>query len=460
MPIFELTLLRRTIPSSMYKVAQAAIIVAGATAIVKFVAFIKEAVVARFFGLSREMDAFVIAYSVVSFLVGILISTIQASLIPWLCGLDDRKAPTRDKMVNQALTITVLVATVFAFALFLSADWLITLVGYALPEQSHHLAAELVKVFSVSLFFVVINAFFHSILQKRKHFLITGLTPVFTPLAVVMSIVLFTDDYGIYTLAVGAVGGAITETSILLLLLTRLGACPRLTRPRISADLRNLMSQSWVMIVGAALMGSTLLVDRSMASTLGVGAVSALAYASRVPSLIDSLGATAIATAVLPYFSDMVSRKDWTACRQHLKVYAWVLFLVSFPVMLALVYASGDIVRLIFQRGEFTAQDTALVSSVQQMYLLAIPPFIIGMVAVRMLSALSMNYVLTLINISNVIINVALNIILRKRFGAAGIALSTVFVYLNSTFFCLYFAFRGMKRKEAESRGICRSVSG
>lgn len=449
MPIFELTLLRRRIPSSMHKVAQAAIIVAGATAIVKFVAFIKEAVIAKSFGLSREMDAFVIAYSVVSFLVGVLTSAIQASLIPWLSGLDGRKTLTRNETINQALTITVLVATVFALALFLSADWLVTLVGYALPEQSHHLATELVKVFSLSLFFVVINAFFYSILQKRKRFLIAGLTPVFTPLVVVMSIVLFTDNYGIYTLAVGAVGGAITETSILLLLLTRLGARPRLTKPRISADLRNLMSQSWVMIVGTALMGSTLLVDRSMASSLGVGSVSALVYASRVPSLIDSLGATAIATAVLPYFSDMVNRKDWAACRQHLKVYAWALFLVSFPVMLALVYASGDIVRLIFQRGEFTAQDTVLVASVQQIYLLSIPPFIVGMVAVRMLSALSMNYVLTLINISNVIVNVVLNFVLMKSFGVAGIALSTAFVYLNSTFLCLYFAFRGMKGKEA-----------
>jgi len=74
-----------------------------------------------------------------------------------------------------------------------------------------------------------------------------------------------------------------------------------------------------------------LLVDQSMAAMLPAGSVSALVYANRFVSVVLTLLAGAISTAVTPYFSGMIAVKDWTGCRDTLRTWVRPPRLVSAP---------------------------------------------------------------------------------------------------------------------------------
>jgi putative peptidoglycan lipid II flippase len=293
-----------------------------------------------------------------------------------------------------------------------------------------------------------VNKFFYSFLQKEKFFFFISICPILTPFIIITSIIIFVKNYGIYALAFGAISGSFTEMLFLFLFLFWYKAVPHFAVPTMNTVLRRLINQATIMMIGSALMGVIFLTDRAMAASLGVGAVSALSYGSRVPTLIESLGATAVATAVLPFFSEMVGKKDWNGCIRQLKNYAYGLLFLSIIVSSPLIYTSTEIVVHIFEHGVFTVDDTKLVSGVQQMYLLAIPPYIVGIIAIRMLSALSMNHFLVKIAILNVFCNIFLNYLLMKYLGVAGIALATVIIYINSAVFCFIISVKAIKTKQ------------
>ena len=177
-------------------------------------------------------------------------------------------------------------------------------------------------------------------------------------------------------------------------------------------------------------MGGTTLVDQAMATPLGQGSVSALNYGIKLSSLILQTGALAVGTAVLPYFSRMIAHEDWRAVRSTLRTYLGLAILASTAMSLFLILFSTPLVRLLFERGAFTAEDTALVSQIQALYALQIPFYIGGIIMVRLISAMKANYLLTIGAVVSLVLNIVLNLLFIEWFGVAGIALSTSGVYL------------------------------
>jgi putative peptidoglycan lipid II flippase len=126
----------------------------------------------------------------------------------------------------------------------------------------------------------------------------------------------------------------------------------------------------------------------------------------------------------------MVARHDWDGCRRILKSYVRSIALVTIPLTLAMVLLSHPLIRILFQRGAFTAADTKVVGRVLAFLALQIPFYLAAQLGVRFISALKKNSVLTVISAVNMVLNVVFNLILMKYWGVAGIALSTSFVYM------------------------------
>jgi putative peptidoglycan lipid II flippase len=271
-----------------------------------------------------------------------------------------------------------------------------------------------------------------AILNAGEHFGLPALSAILTPLSIIAFLLLLGKAWGIYTLAVGTVAGVALQAALLGWLLRVRGV---LLKPRWygwDPGLRKVIGQYAPMLAGALLMGSTELVDQSMAAMLPAGSVAALNYARKVVSLFTVVGAIPLSTAALPYFSQMVANQDWSGCRHILKVYSRYIVLVTVPITLGLVAFSHPLIRIVFQRGAFTAVDTGVVSRVQAFLSLQIPFYILGQLGVRFISSLKRNSVLMVIAGVNMVLNIIFNLILMRYAGVAGIALSTSFVYLVS----------------------------
>ena len=189
------------------------------------------------------------------------------------------------------------------------------------------------------------------------------------------------------------------------------------------------MSQYVPIVSATVLFSSSSFIDQAMAAFLGSGSVSALNYGSKIVQGINGIAVVALTTAVLPYLSQMVTVKDWNGLRHTLRTYTALIIVVTLPLTLGLVYFSEPMVRLLFQRGAFTAEDTYLVAQVQALFLLQIPFYLLDILVARLISSLNANYLLVWRSVLGVVINVLLNYVFMWWLGVAGIALSTSIVF-------------------------------
>ena len=238
--------------------------------------------------------------------------------------------------------------------------------------------------------------------------------------------------WGVHSVVAGLVGGIILQLLIVANSLKRRGLRFAPRWHGMDPSLRRLISQYFPAVAASAMMCSSQLIDQSMASVLAPGSVSVLTYGNRLVALVLTMGTIALGTAVLPYFSKMVAKSDWTGLRHTLKTYIRLIVLVTIPIVVLGIMLSKPLVEVMFQRGKFSSSDTVLVASVQSMLMLQLPFYSLSILFVRMISSLQANRLLIWGTVISVVVNISLNYILMKFMGVAGIALSTSVVYAVS----------------------------
>jgi putative peptidoglycan lipid II flippase len=211
------------------------------------------------------------------------------------------------------------------------------------------------------------------------------------------------------------------------------------------------LAQTAPLIVGSVLLGSSTLVDQSMAAMLGSGSVSALNYANKVIPMLLNIGTSSLSMAVLPRLSSLSANRDWAGMRQLLSAYTRVTIIVTVPLMTILILYSEPVVTLFFQGGAFTRQDTQLVARVQSLLCLEVPFYAVAMLFVNAISALKRNHILMLGTTISVTMNIALNYLLMKTLGLPGIALSTAGVYATACFYLYVMLYRALEERERET---------
>jgi len=282
--------------------------------------------------------------------------------------------------------------------------------------------------------------FYSTVLNADKKFALASLVPAFVPVCAMLCLVIFYQSWGIYALAVGTVVGVILEVIVLAVFVSRRGLSLLPCWHGMDDNLKAVMNQYLPMVAGAFFMSSTNLVDSSMAAMLAPGSVASLNYGNKVVALILGLGTAALATAVLPHFSTMVAKADWDGIRHTLKTYSNIIMLLTIPVSIVLIFFSHEIIVVLFERGKFSANSTSIVANLQSCYALQIPFYTLGILGVRLLSAMRMNQVLMWVGILSFIVNLLGNYFFMKFWGVFGIALSTTTVYVISAmtiFYCV-----------------------
>src|SRR5204862_7981653 len=85
------------------------------------------------------------------------------------------------------------------------------------------------------------------------------------------------------------------------------------------------------------------------------------------------ISSTALGTTIFPYFSRLVAADYWQGLRQTIRTYTRLILLTTIPLSAFVIVTSTHVVRIIFERGAFTASDTDAVARVQAIYALVIP---------------------------------------------------------------------------------------
>jgi putative peptidoglycan lipid II flippase len=435
------------------RIFRAAAIVTIAGVLVKLVATAKEFVLAGTFGRSDAMDAFLIAFLLPGLLVNLFSESMNQALIPTLVRVREVDGPAKAKeLLSSAMMWLVILLAGGSVAMGVAARLFFPLVAPHFSAGKLLLTEELFYGLLPVVLLAGIASNCASVLNTVDRFAWPALAPMAWPLAVMVGAWLLGPRVGIWILVYANVLGALVYALLVVWMMYRQGYGlswnwgrnwgRRATDPEIGNAMREVAGQYGPMLLSGLVASSGLLVDQGMAAALPSGSVSTLVYANRFVSVLLTLLAGAIATAVTPYFSQMVARKDWDGCRHTINTYVRLTALVSAPVALGLIFGSHLLVRLTYQHGAFGPKDTAAVAPVLAMYAIQLPFYIVSRVFYRYLVAIRRTSLILYCGIINLVLDVVLNLICMRWYGVAGIALATSLWTVSTFVFLCYWTYR------------------
>jgi putative peptidoglycan lipid II flippase len=434
------------------RIFRAAASVTAAGILVKIVATFKEIAVAGVYGRSDAMDAFLAAALIPGLLINLISESMNQALVPTLIRVREREGHDRaqELLSSSMLWMCVLLAAV-SVAMALAARGFFPLIA------SHFAAAKLdlsVRIFYALLPVVLITGIATNctaVLNTFDRFALPALAVVINPVIVIAGALLLSGRLGIWAMVYATLAGALLHAAVVAGMMDSHGYRFRLRWHGMNEATREVAHQYGPVLLSGMVASGGLLVDQSMAAMLPAGSVSALVYANRFVSVVLTLLAGAVSTAVTPYFSRMIALGDWGGCRHTLRTWVRLTALVSAPIALALIAGARPLIRLTLQHGAFGQGDTAVVAPVLMMYALQIPFFVCSRVFYRFLVAMRRTDLIFYCGTINLILDIVLNLILMRWFGVAGIALATSLWTVSSFAFLWYWTRKLLPASTAEA---------
>ena len=409
------------------RLLNASLLVAVFFGLDKIVALGRQVLIARYFGLNPVLDAYNTANNLPDLLFALISGgALAMAFIPVLSetlNRDGRAAAWRlfSLVVNLAFVVTAAGAALLALnPLFLVR--LVVAPGFAPPQQA--LVAELMRLNLIATLLFSISGLVMGALQTYQHFLLPAIAPLLYNAGQIFGVVVLGPRFGIHGLAYGVILGALLHLAIQLPGLARYGFrwTPKLTTA--DSGVQRVLRLMGPRILTLGLLNLIFIANDNLASHLGAGAVSALAYGWLILQLPETVIGTAAGTALLPTLSELVARGESAELKRLVRRALLILLALTIPVMLAGQVLLRPAIKLIFEGRAFTPENSELVILASRMFLLGLMGHSLVEVAARTFYAHLDARTPLLMAVLTLGLYVLLAVGLSQGLGLAGLALA------------------------------------
>ncbi len=417
---------------------RAALVVAGGLVLSNFTGFLARILIARAFGTGADNDAFRAAFRIPDLLYTLLAGgALGSAFIPtfatYLATGQGQRAWTLARAVAlRVLLVLAAVALVVAIlAPFIMRAGIVP--GFA-PDQAD-LTAVLMRIMLISTVIFSVSGLLMGILQSNGTFLAAALAPSFYNVGMIIGATLL-NKFGIYGLAIGVVIGALLHLFVQLPALRRvLRETTTDDRPLttddesavvggrssvVTSDVAQILRMMGPRVLGLGAVQVNFIVNTRIASQMQTGAVSALDTAFAIMILPLAAIAQSIGTALFPEISKHAARGDKSAFSQAVTKALNVILALSAPAALGLAMLGEPLIRILFERGAFTAQSTQFVAVALAWFALGLIAHAALEVIARAFYALKDSTRPALLSVLSMVLNVPLSLILARLFEQWG----------------------------------------
>jgi putative peptidoglycan lipid II flippase len=408
-------------------IARNVLLVSGAFALAAAVGLIRNAIIARQFGIGAALDAYTAAFKLPDLLFTIVAGgALATAFIPVFTGLlalNDREGAWRlaSAITNWVTLITGGLALVVAIA----APWLVRVViapGFDAAQTAETVAVMRVVLISTVIF--GISSLQGSVLHGFKHFLLPALAPVAYSLGIIAGALWLAPRWGILGLAVGAVIGAILHLAIKIPGLIRFGFRWWPILHAREGSVRRVVVLMIPRVLDLGVFHVTLLATTNLASRLGAGSVSALEWGWDAMQLPETIIGTAFGLVAFPTLAELAARGDRDGLRDTLTESLRSVLSLAVPAAVGLILLGRPLLALLYQRGAFDAQATEAVYVALFFYALGLVAHSCLELAARTFFAQQDTVTPLLLAIASATLNIGLGVILMGPLGYGGLALA------------------------------------
>jgi len=405
--------------------------VGGLTGASRILGFVRDILTAAILGAGPIADAFFVALKLPNFFRRVTAEgAFSVAFIPLYSEKIEKEGQDQASLfASNAFSIMVMFLLPFTLLAMVAMPFIIYAIAPGFHDEPlrYDTAVELGRITFPYLLFMSLTALMGGVLNAHNRFAPFASAPIFFNLCLIIALLFFTkfSETAGHALAMGVLLAGIAQFTWLAYFIKRQKIRLRLKRPEFTANIKRLFRLMGPGVIGAGVMHINLFADLIIGSTLAAGSISYLYYADRLNQLPLGMVGIAVGTALLPMLSRAIAADNKTQAQNLFNRSLEICLLLALPAAVALFVIPQSLMSALFERGEFTATDTALASQVLMGYAVGLPAYI----AVKVFSTAywSNQDTMSPVKISIVItvINIALSLILIKPFGVAGIAIST-----------------------------------
>lgn len=391
----------------------------------RFIGFFRDILISNNFGASVYTDAYKIAASIPDTIFTIVGLAISTSFLPILSKVKIKSGD--DEMHNFASNI-ISILSVISIIIFIIAsffpDEIVNILASGLSDEGLKIASNLTRISLFNLLFLTLNACFTALLQVHEDFVVPSILGLFFNLPIIIYLLLF-KDYNIYGLTIANVIGNFLRVVVQVPSLIKKGY---IYKPFINIKderVRKLLIIIGPVVIGAGANSLNMIVDKRIASSLQIGAITTLDNAQLLIVFINTIITTSISTVAYPI---LANRRNEGKNKQFLEVLSKsILFLaiLLIPISIGTIIFREEIITIVYKRGSYGDEAVKLAVSALAGYAVGI--FFTGVRDILNSTLFSMGKTrITATNgVIGVVINIVLSVILSKEFGILGISLAS-----------------------------------
>lgn len=420
-------------------------IVGVMTLVVKGIGFFKEMEVGRYFGLSELLDTFFIAALIPGFINNVFMSSFQNVFIPNYIA-EKKISSSIGSFQSACVIITLGLGIVLSIVAYFFAAFFLEDIFGGHTLKYYDLIRDQLYIMLPCILFWSLSSLLGGLLEVNGLFSFSSIYPIITSLVVLMFLFFFKNEFGYKVLALGMVVGSFIEF-IYLLVVSIFKKTLKLSRPNfVSNNIVLLYRQLPSKIGSGFLTGTTGFVNQFFAAQLVVGSIAALNYGMKIPAFMASILIISIGNVVLPYFSDLVHENRVKAYDVLYKSILYV-FVLSLCIACVIFFFSQEIISILFEKGNFSSNDTLVVSKIQKILLVYVPFYICSIIIIKFLTSINKNAYMFYASILNLVLNLVLNYYFARMYSVDGLAIATTIIYVIN-FWVLFMFVRYQQKKD------------
>ena len=340
------------------------IIVSAMTMLSRVLGLVRDIVLLNVFGAGKDFDTFVVAFRIPNFFRRLFAEgAFSQAFIPVLTEYKTSKTHAEVQiLISRVFGCLLTAMSLLTFVAMVAAPAIIYLYapGFHNDPEKFDLAVDMFRLTIPYLMFMSLTAFASSILNSYGSFASPAFSPVLLNIAMIAGAWWLTP---FMAEPIMALGWAVVVAGVLQLAIQipELWKKNLLSPPKVDfkhEGVDRILKLMLPALFGVSVTQINLLLNTIWASFMQDGSVSWLYSAERMTELPLGLIGVAIGTVILPSLSARHAEQDQAKFKSMIDWAAKIIMLVGIPASIALFMLSTPIIQALFQRGEFTLEDT------------------------------------------------------------------------------------------------------
>jgi putative peptidoglycan lipid II flippase len=402
-----------------------------ATAASRIAGLVREIFAASYYGVSGPMSAFTIAFQVPNLVRSLFAdAALQPAFIPVFTEqLEKKNYREAFRLASTLLLLVTLVLGAITALFVLLAPVVMPLFAPGFKGGILDLTVTLSQVLFPILILLGVSGIVVGILNSYDRFGAFAIAPLFWNLTIIVVLVLlvpaFHGQNRIYAYAIGILAGTLVQLLIPAFDLRNTPFKFSLSFEWRNPGVRRVLLLMLPVTISLGLINFNLLINSLFGSLVSEEGPAAIDKAFRIYQLPQGVFSVAIATVLFPTLARFASRGEHENLRATMANGMRQILFVLIPAAAAVLVLSEPMIRLVYQRGEFTPAETTLVATALFWFAFSLPTNGIYLLQTRTFFSLQRPWMATSLAGLDLAVSALAALVLYKPFGVGGIVAGT-----------------------------------